>query len=69
MDRASDMLDNVRSFNITHHPALSLNAGYSDVNDLPVGLQIVGKHWKDATVLQTAFCVEKTLAHLQKDLP
>ena len=44
-------------FNVTGHPALSINAGFSE--GLPVGLMIVGRKFEDATVLNVAYAYEK----------
>ncbi len=48
---------NTSTFNLTGHPALSINAGYSE--GLPVGLQIIGRHFDETTVLQVARAYEK----------
>jgi aspartyl-tRNA(Asn)/glutamyl-tRNA(Gln) amidotransferase subunit A len=45
-------------FNITQQPAASAPAGF-DNNGLPVGLQIVGPQFGDATVLRLARAFEK----------
>ncbi len=44
-------------------PAISVPCGF-DTNGLPVGLQIVGKPWDEATVIQLAHLYEK--AAIQK---
>ena len=55
---------NTKQFNITGHPALSINAGFTTADDddddvaLPVGLMIVGKRFDDETVLAYAKCFE-----------
>ncbi len=41
---------------LTGHPALSINAGFLD--NLPVGMMIVGKHFDDSTVLRVAKAFE-----------
>jgi amidase len=46
-------------FNVTGHPAVSVPCGM--VNDLPVGLQLVGGLFEDKKVLKTARMVESTL--------
>ena len=56
---------NTAPFDSTHHPALSLNAGF--VDGLPVGMQIVGRRWDDATVLRVAYHIEQTLKPLQTE--
>jgi aspartyl-tRNA(Asn)/glutamyl-tRNA(Gln) amidotransferase subunit A len=40
-----------RPWNVTGHPALSVPCGFSR-GGLPIGLQIVGRHFDDATVLR-----------------
>jgi len=47
-----------RCFNATGHPSLSLCCGF-DGEGLPVGLQIVGKLWDEATVLQVGYAYEQ----------
>ena len=42
---------------MTGHPALTINAGFSD--GLPVGMMIVGKKFDEATVLNVAFAYER----------
>lgn len=44
-------------FNMTGSPAATVPAGWTD-DGLPVGLQIVGRHLADATVLKAAACFE-----------
>jgi amidase len=44
-------------FNITGHPAISVPAGWT-AEGLPVGLQIVGRRFADATVLRAAAAFE-----------
>ena len=48
---------NTCAFNVTGHPALSINAGFSE--GLPVGMMIVGKKFDEATVLNVAYAYEK----------
>ena len=48
---------NTAPFNVTGHPALSINAGFSD--GLPVGMMIVGREFDEATVLNVAYAYEK----------
>jgi aspartyl-tRNA(Asn)/glutamyl-tRNA(Gln) amidotransferase subunit A len=44
-------------FNVTGHPALSICCGFT-VNDLPIGMQIVGRVFDEGTVLQVAQAYE-----------
>ncbi|XP_078678546.1 amidase-like isoform X2 [Branchiostoma floridae x Branchiostoma belcheri] len=48
---------NTCPFNLTGHPALSINAGFSQ--GLPVGMMIVGRHFDDVTVLKVAHAYER----------
>ena len=52
VQRAFEMLANTSPFDITHHPAMSIPCGMSE--GLPVGLQLVGKHFDEATIYQAA---------------
>ncbi|XP_041471297.1 amidase-like [Lytechinus variegatus] len=52
-----ETLDNTMAFNLTGHPAISVNAGY--LGGLPVGLMIVGQHYDEVTVFKVAQAVEK----------
>ena len=47
-----------RPFNASGHPALSVCCGF-DHQSLPIGLQIVGKLWDEATVLQVGYAYEQ----------
>jgi len=54
------------SINLAGLPALSLPCGFDDDN-MPIGLQIIGKHFAEATVLRTAHAYEQaTQWHLKK---
>jgi len=44
--------------NLAGIPAISLNCGYSK-NNLPIGLQIIGKHFSEETILRAAFNYEQ----------
>ena len=57
MRQAVSIYPNTGAFNVTGHPALSINAGFSD--GLPVGMMIVGRQFDDATVLNAAYAHEK----------
>ncbi|XP_046561214.1 amidase-like [Haliotis rubra] len=56
-EQSKSMAPNTVPFNSTGHPALSINAGFSE--GLPVGMQIVGRHFDETTVLQVARTYEK----------
>ena len=45
------------AFNMTGHPALSINAGFSQ--GLPVGMLMVGRKFEEATLLNVAYAFEK----------
>lgn len=66
MEAGINMVKNTAPFNVTHHPAITLNAGYDEETNLPIGLQLVGRLWDDATVLKAAKLIEETLIGLQK---
>lgn len=53
---------NMSQFNLTGHPALSINCGFSDAagsSGLPIGVQIVGRMNEDNIVLQVAYAFER----------
>jgi aspartyl-tRNA(Asn)/glutamyl-tRNA(Gln) amidotransferase subunit A len=45
------------AFNITGHPALSVPCGFT-AEGLPVGLQVVGRHHREADALRVAAAYE-----------
>jgi aspartyl-tRNA(Asn)/glutamyl-tRNA(Gln) amidotransferase subunit A len=47
-------------FNLTGQPAASIPCGRDDAG-MPVGLQVVGRRWEDATVLQVCAALERAL--------
>ncbi len=51
------MLSNTSPFDVSGHPALSINAGF--LSGLPVGMMIVGKKFDEATVFNVAYAFEK----------
>lgn len=54
---AIEMSANTTPFNITHHPALSVPCG--SVGGLPVGLQLIGKHFDEATLYRVGRAIEQ----------
>ncbi|HEY1853260.1 MAG TPA: amidase family protein [Solirubrobacterales bacterium] len=52
---------NLQPFNYTGHPALALPCG--KVGGLPVSLQLVGRHFDDATVLRAARACEQAVGY------
>lgn len=47
---------NTCASNMTGHPSLSINAGFSE--GLPVGMMIVGRKFEEATLLNVAYALE-----------
>ncbi len=45
-------------FNLTGHPCHVVRAGFGD-DGMPIGAQIAGRHWDEATVLRIAHAFEK----------
>ena len=54
---ALNMLHNTACINLTGPPAISVPCGMND--GLPIGLQIICRHFDDLTVLRVADAVEK----------
>lgn len=59
IDDAWGSLANTCQFNATGHPAASVPVG--DIDGLPVGLQFVGSHFDDGTVLRGCAVLEREL--------
>ncbi len=55
--RASEPTANTIPFDVTHHPAISVPCG--EVDGLPVGMMLVGRHWEEATLYRTAYAYEQ----------
>ncbi|MFF7953272.1 amidase [Streptomyces griseorubiginosus] len=55
-------------FSVTGHPALSLPIGFA-ANGLPIGLQIVGRAFDEATVLRVAAALEAELGQRHRRPP
>ncbi|MFI2369943.1 amidase [Streptomyces sp. NPDC018833] len=55
-------------FSVTGHPALSLPIGFA-ANGLPIGLQIVGRAFEEATVLRVAAALEAELGQRHRRPP
>jgi len=54
------MLRLTQLFDISGHPAISIPCGYSKEN-LPVGLQLVGRHGRTADLLEVAEAAEAAI--------
>jgi amidase len=53
----ANMIHNTGSFNPSGHPAISVPCGAHD--GLPIGMQLVGRHFEDALVLRAAHAYEQ----------
>jgi aspartyl-tRNA(Asn)/glutamyl-tRNA(Gln) amidotransferase subunit A len=42
--------------NLAGLPHITINAGFS--KDLPVGMMVIGDHFKESTIIQAASCIE-----------
>lgn len=58
-DRALEHFGNTAAFDISGNPAITVPAGL--VEGLPSGLEIVGRHFEDATVLKLAHAYERAV--------
>lgn len=58
--RALEMVPNTPAFDLTGHPSLSLPCG--EVDGLPVGLMLTGRHFEEATLYQLAYAYEQATA-------
>ena len=47
-------------FNLSLNPAISIRSGFSG-DGMPIGAQIIGRHWDEETVLRSAYAIEKEL--------
>ncbi|HKA15837.1 MAG TPA: amidase [Myxococcota bacterium] len=56
--RASETSPNTMPFDATHHPAISVPCG--DVDGLPVGMMLVGRHFAEATLYRIAYAFEQS---------
>jgi amidase len=57
--RSGEMCPNTAPFDITGHPAISVNVGISE--SLPVGIMFVSRCWDEATLLQVAHAFEQVI--------
>ncbi|WP_321820374.1 MULTISPECIES: amidase [unclassified Burkholderia] len=58
LTRAFEMLANTAPFDVSGHPAMSLPCGVAD--DLPIGLQLVGRRFDEATLYRCAYAYEQS---------
>jgi amidase len=58
IQRAFEVIPNTAPFDATGHPAISLPCGL--VDGLPVGLQLVGKHWQESVLYRLADAFEQS---------
>lgn len=64
IDASIGKLENTSVFNGTGHPALAMPIGFVPAKEdanimLPASMQIVGKFWDEAKILQAAYAWEK----------
>ena len=57
LQRAFEVLPNTTPFDCTHHPAMSVPCGMAD--GLPVGMQLVGRLYDEATIYRAAAAFER----------
>lgn len=55
-------------FNLTAHPCHAVRAGFS-ADGMPIGAQIAGRHWDEATVLRAAHAFERAAGLLDRRPP
>jgi aspartyl-tRNA(Asn)/glutamyl-tRNA(Gln) amidotransferase subunit A len=66
--RELHLLRNTRPFNVWGLPAISIPCGFTSAS-LPIGLQIAGRHWREAQVLQLAHAYEQATAWHERQPP
>ena len=57
IQRALEMLGNTCPMDVTGHPAMSVPCGMS--NGLPIGMQLMAKHWEESTIYRAAHAFEQ----------
>jgi aspartyl-tRNA(Asn)/glutamyl-tRNA(Gln) amidotransferase subunit A len=62
------MLRNTRPANVWGLPAISVPCGFT-AGGLPIGLQIIGPHWREDLVLRLAYAYEQATAWHKRDVP
>ena len=54
------MCQNTYPLNVTGHPAISVSIGHGE-NDLPIGLQLIGKYFSESLLFRAAHSLEQAL--------
>jgi Asp-tRNA(Asn)/Glu-tRNA(Gln) amidotransferase A subunit family amidase len=62
------LLRNTRPFNVWGLPAISVPCGFTQCG-LPIGMQIVGPHWREDLVLRAAWAYEQATAWHKRVMP
>jgi amidase len=57
VQRALEMINNTCPLDVTGHPAMSIPCGLS--NGLPIGFQLIGRHWQESTIYRAAHAFEQ----------
>lgn len=57
IQRAFEMIPNTAPFDATGHPAMSIPCGLGE--GLPIGLQLIGKHYDESTIYRAAHAFEQ----------
>ena len=55
--KSMEQVANTCPFNLTGHPAMNVPCGGHD--GLPIGMELIGRHWEDATLLRAADAFEQ----------
>ena len=59
--RALEMVPNTPAFDLTGHPSITLPCG--EVDRLPVGMMLCGRHFKESTIYRAAHAFEQAQKH------
>ena len=62
LQRSFEFLVNTPSFDVTHHPAMTLPCGLSD--GLPIGMMLVAKHFDESSIYRAAHAFEQASAQI-----
>ena len=54
--------------NLTGAPAIAVPVGYSPVNKLPMGVQVLAPWWREDTLLRVAYCIEQNVEKARPDV-